>query len=71
MPDSVALVTALILDRPTCMLCLTEKSGRTSEEASVALGIIESVMKVHREPSGRCHSCGVVGLVVYSDRPAS
>jgi len=71
MPDIVALVTALILDRPTCMLCLTEKSGRTAEQASAALGVIERVMKVHREANGRCHACGVVGLVVYSDRPAS
>ena len=68
MSDSIASVTALILERPTCMSCLTQKSGRTSEEARIALEVIETVMTVHREPSGRCHACGNVGLVVYSNR---
>ena len=70
MPDSIASVTALILERPTCMSCLAEKSGYTSEEARIALEVIETVVTVHRDPSGHCHACGSVGLVVYSNRLA-
>jgi hypothetical protein len=69
MPDTVTLVTALILECPLCMLCLRDKSGLTSEQVGVALGFIESVLKVRREQTGRCQACGVSGLVVSSERP--
>ena len=69
MPDTVAVVTALIVEGPLCMLCIMEKSGLTPEEASVAIGAIERVLKIHREP-GHCQGCGFSRFVLYSDRPS-
>jgi len=69
MHDTVAVVSALIVERPLCMLCITEKSCLTPEEASVAIGAIERVLKIHREP-GRCRGCGLSRFVLYSDRPS-
>ena len=70
MPDVSTLVTALILERPLCMPCIAEKSGLTSERARAALEVVESFLKVYRDLNGRCHACGVSGVVAYSDRPA-
>ena len=69
--DAIAIVAALILEWPLCMACITAMSGLAPEQAGLALGAIELVVKVHRDATGRCQGCGVSGLVVYSERPVS
>jgi hypothetical protein len=65
-----SLVTALILERPLCMPCLTEKTNATAGTIDQALMNIDNVLeRVHRE-TGRCRSCGNVGAVLYLDRPS-
>jgi hypothetical protein len=69
MPDLATLVTALITERPLCMPCLTEKTNTTPGKINRALMSIERVLgRLHRE-TGRCHSCGNVGEILYLDRP--
>ena len=69
--DAAAIVAALILEWPLCMACITAMSGLSSEQAGLALGAVELVVKIHRDPGGRCQGCGVSELVVYSERPVS
>ena len=69
MPDTTAIVTALITDRPMCMDCLVTKSGSTSRVVESTLAAIARVLAVHRDPEARCHACGTMGLAIYLDRP--
>jgi hypothetical protein len=70
MPELSTLVTALILERPLCMPCLTEKTNATAGKIDEAIMNIEHLLeRVHRE-TGRCRSCGNVGAVLYLDRPS-
>lgn len=57
MPDPVSAITPLILDRPTCLDCLAEKSGLTGAEVEAALALIGEALKVYQEPD-RCRACG-------------
>lgn len=69
MPDLTTLVTALILERPLCKPCLTEKTNATPAKIDRALMSIERALgRLHRE-TGRCRSCGNVGEILYLDRP--
>jgi hypothetical protein len=63
MPRLSALVGALILERPLCMPCLTEKTSTTAREIEEALTTIEHVHRL----TGRCRSCGNIGDVLYLD----
>jgi hypothetical protein len=69
MPDTTAIVTALITDRPMCMDCLVTKSGSPSRVVESTLAAIRHVLAVHRDPQARCRACGKTGLVIYLDRP--
>ena len=71
MADSqTTLVTALVLERPLCMECITAKAALTETEVGVALARVQHILRVYME-HGRCRSCGTDGVVViYSDRPA-
>ena len=68
MPDHAALVTALILDRPTCIRCIAIKSSMTAATLDTTIGIIERVLVLHRS-TDRCRVCGVSDTVFYVDRP--
>jgi hypothetical protein len=68
MPDHVALVTALILDRPLCARCIATKSGMRLTVLDQTLATIAAVLVLHRE-TGRCHACGVTDTVLFLDRP--
>jgi hypothetical protein len=71
MPDLIAIVTALILERPLCLRCLVDKSGASRPQVALALRRIGGVLTLHRTPRRRCHACGTVGRVVFVDRPQS
>ena len=58
MPERFAIITWLLLDRPTCMECLSEKSGIKPTRVKGILARIGRVMQVHDVPVGRCRVCG-------------
>ena len=70
MPENAAIVTALIMERPLCVDCLTEKSGARRAAVLDTLKRIERVLRLHREDERRCHGCGEIGPVVFVERPA-
>jgi hypothetical protein len=69
MPDTTAIITALITDRPLCMDCVVSKSGSASRMVEATLAAIGHVLTLHRDPQARCRACGRVALVVSLDRP--
>lgn len=68
MPDHAAIVTALILDRPTCIQCIAVKSSLSIRDLDQIIGIIERVLVLHRE-TDRCRVCGATETVFFVDRP--
>jgi hypothetical protein len=68
MPDRAALITALILDRPTCLPCIAEKSLVTEERAATGLAAIASALVLHQH-TGRCVVCGETTAVHSVGRP--
>ena len=69
MPEGTAIVTALILDRPLCLRCLTAKSSLRYEVVLKMLECIEIVLALHRR-AARCTNCGDIGPAVFIARPA-
>ena len=69
MPDRAALITALILERPTCEPCIVERSWFTPAEVETTLTTIQTIVKVSRD-TGRCRVCGATDNVVSVERPA-
>lgn len=70
MPDRAALVTALILDRPMCVDCIAEKSGRSVSALVATLNTVQTVLVLHSAVD-RCQACGVVTAVFSIDRPST
>ena len=70
MPQTATLVTTLIIERPLCLPCVTDKSGLTPAAVDRALELISRAVKVHHAQHVRCQGCGDVGHVVFLDRPA-
>ena len=69
MPERTAtLVTALILERPTCLDCLADKTGLPLTEIGATLFRVRAFLQVHEE-EGRCRACGETKRVVSLLRP--
>jgi hypothetical protein len=69
MPNLAPLITALILDRPTCVDCIAAKSGLSSTRAALVIERISKVLTLHRQV-GRCRVCGRMDAeVMFVDRP--
>ena len=69
MPEVTAIVTALILERPVCFECLSEKTGATRTEIAQALREMEGAL-VLQVSERRCYGCGNVVEAVSIDRPS-
>lgn len=69
MPESVVLLTDLIVENPLCLGCIAKRTGLTTEAAETALTVIERALRVHRE-ARRCRSCGVPETVYLLERPS-
>jgi hypothetical protein len=70
MPERAAtLVTALILDRPTCLDCIAQKTGLPMTEIGATLFRVRAFLRVHEE-EGRCRACGETKRVVSISRPS-
>jgi hypothetical protein len=71
MPQTAAILTALILDRPMCSECIAMRTPlRGAEQVQKALTELGQVLKVHRERSDRCRACGEHRPVFSVERPS-
>jgi hypothetical protein len=69
MPNLAPLVTALILDRPTCVDCIASKSGLSARRTATVIERIAKVLTLHHQV-GRCRACGRMDAdVMFVDRP--
>ena len=70
MPERAALVTAIILERPTCLTCLSQKTGLSVAEIRATLVRIQVALalQVHRGQE-RCRACGTTVDVISIARP--
>ena len=71
MPQTAALITALILERPLCFACMAAKAGTSETGVEATLATIGPVVEIYRDHDGRCRACGNVGLVVSLRRRES
>lgn len=70
MPDRAALITALILDQPTCVDCIAEKSGLSASVLAATLRTVQAALVLHSAVD-RCRDCGTVTAVFSIDLPST
>jgi hypothetical protein len=68
MSERAALITALILDRPMCLPCISMKALVSVERAEATLATIATALLLHRD-TGRCVACGETTAVHSVGRP--
>jgi hypothetical protein len=68
--EPLAIVTALIVERPHCFSCLSEKAGLTTGELQEVIARIGGTFVVH-SARDRCHVCGTVTDVISLRRRSS
>ena len=71
MAEHSNLITALILERPMCVTCLSERAKLSVKATQTVLTVIGRALQLHREDTSRCRVCGKVGQVFYVERPSS
>jgi hypothetical protein len=70
MLDRAALVTALIVDRPTCVDCMAKKSSLSASALGATLRTVQTALVLHSAVD-RCRECGTVTAVFSIDRPST
>ena len=70
MPERSALLTALILERPLCMECLSSRVPGPAAEVQAILQRLDRVLPVQHDEEDRCRACGAVGGVWWLERPS-
>jgi len=70
MPETAAIVTALIIERPLCVECVMTKASIGAADLDAALSRIEAVLELIRNERDRCRTCGRVGGTVSLVRPS-
>jgi hypothetical protein len=65
MPETTAIITALILDRPLCLDCIAMKAGVSHATVEAILARIKKVLTLRRDERGRCRACGTTGVVLW------
>ena len=68
LPETAALITGLILERPLCLDCLSTKATLGPAVVERSLATIGTVMVVNRQHA-RCRACGETKEVVWLKRP--
>jgi hypothetical protein len=71
MPETAAIVTALIIERPLCIECVKTKASIGAAELDDALSRIAVVLDLIRNDRDRCRTCGRVGGTVSLVRPSN
>ena len=71
MPQTAALLTALILDRPLCSECIALRTPLyDAAQVEKALHDLRAVLRVHRARADRCRACGEYRPVYSIERPS-
>ena len=65
-PSLIVLITSVILDRPTCLLCLAAKVGATKLGVVRAMERIAVTVQIATAMDDRCRACGNTLGPVYS-----
>lgn len=60
------LIVAVIVERPTCLICITAKAGMTKLEVVRTIERIGKSLAVDIDKGGRCRACGSTLGPVYS-----
>jgi len=68
MSEHAALITVLILDRPTCLDCIAAKTEMGMPSVRAHLEHIGKIVTVKQEPRERCQTCGNVGHTISISR---
>jgi hypothetical protein len=68
MPERMALITLLIIDRPLCRDCITSRSGTSPTDLDGYLARLRESTTVFHEGSERCGACGTVDTVYSLSR---
>jgi len=66
--DTVAAITALVLDRPICLDCIAVKTGVTVAEVETIVPKIAAALKLYRDVTP-CRTCDRAKRVLSLDRP--
>ena len=64
-PERSALVTALILERPTCLSCIGERGGLPLDAVDTVLTVIARVLQLNGDREAVCRHCGELGVVFW------
>src|SRR5438552_3363954 len=71
LPDKPALIAVLLVERPTCLDCISQKAGVSTIEADRCLTVIGTALELWRSHD-RCQTCGqkraVYSLIRSSNR---
>jgi hypothetical protein len=67
MPEAIALIARLIVQRPLCADCIAERTGLSSLDLEPYFARIRAAITMFREDSDRCRACGSVGKVYSLD----
>jgi hypothetical protein len=70
MPEVAALVTALILEHPTCVDCIVTKATTSRDAVDAAFARIAKVLQFRWDEAGRCRRCGDVKTIYWIERAA-
>ncbi len=62
----VGLVTAIIVERPTCLSCIASKAGVTNLATLRVLERMQKLVRLARARGERCRACGSTVDPVYS-----
>jgi hypothetical protein len=59
MPANAALISTVIIDRPVCVACISQKSGLSAEEIHSYLSRVAAAVSVIRDTAA-CRACGMI-----------
>ena len=68
MPEHAALIAVLLMERPLCVDCISDKSGLSADEIESYLSRVRRSVSVERGIA-LCRKCGN-STAVYSTLPA-
>ena len=68
LPEYAALITTLILERPTCVDCVATKVDMTAQSVLAYLERMSRTVNVQRLSNERCRACGTIGAMVSIGR---
>ena len=71
MPETAAMITALIMERPMCLDCIAGKTSTSLNDVEAAFLHIGRVLHLQRFTSERCRACGTIGLAFAVTRPSN